>query len=117
MIRHMAKVTRTYVVDDVDGSTDDVSTILFAAEGTNYEIDLSPANEARLREKLAKFVEAATEVKPVTARRPVPRKSAKAAEAKEDTSAIRNWAKEAGLKVSERGRISAAVQKAFDEAH
>ena len=49
----MSTVTRTYKVDDLDGTTTEgVETIQFNAEGTNYEIDLSPENAARLREKL-----------------------------------------------------------------
>ena len=52
----MALVTRTFKTDDLDGSEDDVSTVLFALDKINYEIDLSAANDARLRDKLAKFL-------------------------------------------------------------
>jgi hypothetical protein len=31
----MATVTRTYLVDDIDNSTEDVETVRFNAEGTN----------------------------------------------------------------------------------
>ena len=56
----MATVTRTYLVDDLDGSEDDVENVLLALDGTNYEIDLSAANARRLREKLERFVAAAS---------------------------------------------------------
>jgi hypothetical protein len=36
---------------------------------------------------------------------------------REHTAAIRAWAREAGRQVSDRGRISAEVVKAFEEAH
>ena len=66
----MALVTRTYLTDDLDGSEDDVSTVRLALDKVSYEIDLSAVNEARLRDKLAKFVAAGTEVraKPVAGR-------------------------------------------------
>ena len=112
----MATVTRTYLVDDLDGSEEDVSSVSFSLDKKDYEIDLSAANQARLRGELAKFVDAATPVRPQrgrTARRAVE----SAPVGREQTHAIREWARNTGHEVSERGRISAAIQKAFDEAH
>src|SRR6478609_7533963 len=113
----MAQVTRTYLVDDTDGSTEDVEPVQFNAEGTNYEIDLSAVNAARFREKLARFVEAATPVKastPGATRRTARGKSAAVASNREVTHQIRQWAVEAGLQVSQRGRISKEIQEAYD---
>ena len=59
----MALITRVYLVDDLDGSEDDVSTVTFNLDGKNYEIDLSAANAEKLRGKLSKFTDAATPVK------------------------------------------------------
>jgi hypothetical protein len=113
----MTTVTRTYKVDDVDGSDEDVSTVLLALDKISYEIDLSATNEARLREKMERFVAAATIVKPRQPRRPVPRKQVKAARPdREQSVAVREWARNQGLKVSERGRISKEVQAAFAAA-
>ena len=111
-------MTRTFKTDDLDGTDDDVSTIQFALDGTTFEIDLSVANEARLREKLARFVDAASPVKQPKAA-PVKRagKSVSVVSTKEQTQAIRDWAKSAGLVVSSRGRIAKNVQDAFDAAH
>ena len=61
----MATVTRTYLIDDLDGSKDDVENVLLALDGMSYEIDLSAANAGRLREKLERFVAAASPVKAV----------------------------------------------------
>ena len=36
---------------------------------------------------------------------------------KEQTQAIREWARASGRQVSDRGRISAAIQEAFNAAH
>ena len=60
----MATVTRTFLVDDLNGSTEDVATIQFNLDGTSYEIDLSATNQERLREKLAKFLDAAVNGNP-----------------------------------------------------
>src|SRR5665811_550209 len=62
--RLMATVTRTYMIDDLDGSEEDVSTVLFSLDRKDFEIDLSAANAEQLRGKLAKFIDAATPVKP-----------------------------------------------------
>lgn len=56
-IELMTTVTRTFMVDDIDGSQDDVGTVQIALDHVSYEIDLSAANAERLREKLARFVE------------------------------------------------------------
>ena len=117
----MATITRTYLVDDLDGSEQDVSSVSFSLDKTDYEIDLSAANEARLRDKLAKFVAAATPLHPQRAVRRSAGKAVKAVKTppvgREQTQAIREWARNNGHEVSDRGRISAAIQKAFDEAH
>jgi hypothetical protein len=114
----MATVTRTFMTDDLDGSDDDVSTVQFALDGTSFEIDLSAANEERLREKLARFVDAASPVKqPKAAPTKRASKTVTVASTRDQTQAIREWAKAAGLVVSSRGRISKTVQDAFDAAH
>ena len=111
----MATVTRTYLVDDLDGSEEDVSSVSFSLDKKDYEIDLSAANQARLRDELATFIDAATPLRP---QRRTARGAVKSASVgREQTHAIREWARNNGYEVSERGRISAAIQKAFDEAH
>ena len=112
----MATVTRTFLVDDLDGSDDDVNSVSFSLDKKNYEIDLSAANQARLRDKLARFVDAATPLRPQRGR--TARTAVKSSPVgREQTQAIREWARTNGYQVSERGRISAVIQKAFDEAH
>jgi hypothetical protein len=121
----MATVTRTFLVDDLNGSTDDVSTVQFHLDKTNYEIDLTAANEARLRDKLARFLDAATPAQPPRtaprtrrAVKPRTRRTVKTLPAGRDqTQAIRDWAKTAGYEISTRGRIPKTIQEAFDQAH
>lgn len=114
----MATVTRTYLVDDLDGSEDEVETVHFALDGHSYEIDLNPEHATVLREKLERFVEAATPVKGAKpARRGRKTQVTTGAVSKEQTAAIRHWAKEQGYQISERGRIPANVREAFESAH
>ena len=114
----MAHITRTYQVDDLDGSEDDVTTVFFSLDGSNFEIDLSAANEARLREGLARFVDAAGAVKPARAgRSPRRAKAVSPPPNRDQAQAIRDWARNNGFEVSARGRISKAIQDAFDAAH
>lgn len=115
----MALVTQTYLVDDLDGTTEGVETVQLNAEGTNFEIDLSAANAARLRERLERFVAAASPVK-VPKAVPASRGRAKAAAVRtnrDQTKDIRQWAEAAGLEVSTRGRIAKSVQDAYAAAH
>jgi hypothetical protein len=114
----MALVTRTYQVDDLDGSEEDVSTVQFNLDGTNFEIDLSAANAERLRQKLSKFVTAGTAVTPRKA--PAPKRVTTAAAvpvSRDQTQAVRDWARNNGYQVSARGRISKTIQEAFEAAH
>lgn len=114
----MALITRVFLVDDLDGTQDDVSTVQFALDGRNFEIDLSARNDERLREKLAKFLNAATPAKQ-SAARPAKRtvKAVAAPASRDQTQAIRDWARSNGYDVSSRGRISKAIQEAFNSAH
>lgn len=111
-------MTRTYMVDDLDGSQDDVHTVRFSLDGTDFEVDLSRENESRLREKLAGFVENATPVRAPRARgRNTGRMSRPPASDPDQIRAIRAWASANGYQVSSRGRIPKSVQDAFAAAH
>lgn len=113
----MATVTKTFLVDDIDGSTDDVENVQISLDGANFAIDLSAANAVRLREKLAKYVESATRVTPRRTGRS--KRAAKPAvtSGRDQVQAVRDWARQNGYEVSSRGRIPGSVQQAFDAAH
>ena len=114
----MVTVTRTVLVDDLDGSQDDVHTVRFSLDGTDFEVDLSADNESRLRDKLARFVDNATPVRPPRGRTGKPsRVSRPPASDPDQTRAIRAWAAANGYQVSTRGRIPQSVQEAFTAAH
>jgi hypothetical protein len=108
----MAQKVTVSLVDDLTGSQAD-ETVEFGLDGTNYEIDLASDNAEKLRKALADFVAAAR--RPGGARR----RSAGAAAApkpvvdREQSQAIRAWARKNGMEVSDRGRIPADVQQAY----
>ncbi|MFV2102108.1 Lsr2 dimerization domain-containing protein [Micromonospora sp. LOL_024] len=54
----MATRTIVVVTDDLDHSTDNVTTHHLALDGMVYEIDLGPDNLRRLREALAPYINA-----------------------------------------------------------
>ena len=111
----MATVTRTFLVDDLDGSTEDVENVRISLDGADFEIDLSAANAARLREKLARYVDHGTRVTP--RRRPVRRAVQPPASGRDQVQAIRDWARQNGYAGSARGRIAKSIQDAFAAAH
>jgi hypothetical protein len=105
----MAQRTVVSLEDDLDGGPAD-ETVRFAIGGRAYEIDLSAANAARFRQRLAPFVERARPVG-TGARRPV-----RTAASRRRSREIRAWAQQRGIEVSERGRIPASVVDQYDAA-
>ncbi|HEY5881249.1 MAG TPA: Lsr2 family protein [Nakamurella sp.] len=116
----MATITTTTLVDDLDGS-EAAEAVTFALDGVSYEIDLSEDNAEKLRDALAGYVAGARRVD--AGRRTARAKPAKAAHGartapdREQTAAIREWARANGHEVSERGRLSSTVLAAFEAAH
>ncbi len=119
----MAKRVTTQLVDDIDGSViDDESgeTIEFAINGVEYSIDLKAKNANEFHKKLDYYIEHATRVggrkrKPSPAAASPPGVPAKRDPAQ--TRAIRQWAFDEGYEISERGRIPADVEEAYNAAH
>jgi hypothetical protein len=107
----MAKSVHVVVSDDLDGS-EGAETVSFGFDGFSYEIDLSEKNRAKLDKAFAPFIEHGRRV---TQRR---RSGAtRTTRPRIDRASIRNWAKEQGLNVSERGRISAEVMQKYEASH
>ena len=108
----MAKSVSVIITDDLDGS-ENAERVSFGFDGVSYEIDLGKKNRARLEKALAPFIEAARRV-PGGGRR---RGGSRPGGSRADRSVVRAWAKAAGLKVSERGRISADIMRQYEAAH
>ena len=112
----MAQKVQIILEDDLDGGEAD-ETVSFALDGTSYEIDLNEANATKLREAMATYVGHARKVTGTRGRR-TGGTAAKAANGS-GTSAkeVREWARENGHDVPDRGRIPAEVREAYDAAH
>ena len=110
----MAKHTTVTVTDDLDGSAN-AKEVTFSLNGQAWTIDLSAKNRAALEKALKPYIAKATKQ---GRRRPVSsvRKTAVRGR-RTELAAVREWAKSNGHQVSDRGRISATVQQAYDAAH
>lgn len=119
----MAQKVSVQLVDDVDGSEAE-STVEFALDGVSYTIDLSADNAAELRDSLASYVANGRRTggrKRSGAKAGKAGKTGKAAQApttadRERNQAIREWARQQGMQVSDRGRIPAEIVDAYDKA-
>lgn len=111
----MAQKVNIVLVDDLDG-TEATETVSFGLDGTTYEIDLNDANASALREALSGYVGHARKVTGGS-RRGRKASNGSSSNAGSNTKDVREWAKAQGMEVSERGRISADVQQAYDSAH
>lgn len=108
----MAQRVQIKLIDDLDG-TDAEETVSFGLDGVSYEIDLSQANAAQLRDDLAKWVGSARRVKGRVSRTT----RATGGSSKDDLNKIREWGRQNGYQVSERGRVSREVQEAYAAAN
>ena len=110
----MAKQTTVTVTDDLDG-TANATEVTFSLDGESWTIDLSARNRAALEKALKPYIAKATKQgrrRPAASAKKTGRRVART-----DLAAVRDWAKRNGHQVSDRGRISAAVQQAYDAAH
>jgi hypothetical protein len=105
----MAQRVEIVLEDDLDGS-EAAETVVFALDGTSYEIDLNDKNAAALRDALSVYVGHARKVSP--GRRAGARSGS--SRSKSDAGEIRAWARQNGYEVSERGRVPRTVVEAFE---
>ena len=115
----MAQKVIVETVDDLDGTviTDGSGgTVSFSFQGRSYEIDLSEDNQERLAEALEPYI---AKARPTGQRRPqaAPRNTSSGAANSGRLQDIREWARANGHEVSDRGRISKAVQEAYERAN
>ena len=93
-------------------------TLSFAVDGSSYEIDVCDDHAAEIRDSFAGYVGAARRA----GRTAAPARRGRAGRAaggtdQDRTASIREWARKNGHKVSERGRLSAAVVAAYEAAN
>ena len=125
----MAQRTTVVLTDDVDGG-EASETVRFGLEGTHYEIDLSSENAEKLRRALSPYVEHGRRV---GGRRGSPSSASSSGSSGSSSSgssggraasdgdgvdgaAVRAWARENGIEVSDRGRIKSEVVEQYKQA-
>ena len=101
----MAKMVKPILLDDVDGSQA-ASTVQFGYQGVQYEIDLSDENAKKFQELMQPWVDAGRR----TGGR---RRSGTAVKSKTKAAEIREWAREKGLDVPDRGRIPVEIRERY----
>lgn len=106
----MAQKVTVALEDDLDGGPAD-ETVRFSFDDTDYEIDLSAKNARAFRRSLAPFIEHARKANRGTARQ-----TARTTAGRRRSGAVRAWAKDHGIEVSERGRIPASVIQQYQAA-
>lgn len=118
----MAK--RVILVDDLDSTEiaeGDGGTVRFSIGDKHYEMDLSSKSLAKFNKALDPFVSRATEVEDAPAAptrgRPAGKKTQLPGKGADYLAAVRKWARANGHEVSDKGRIAASVQAAYEAAH
>lgn len=111
----MATRTVITLVDDLSGKDvgEEGRTVAFSFDGVDYQIDLGEKNFTRLEKALDPFISAATRVGRVPARR----RRGQAAGGPAGSRSVRDWARDNGYAVAERGRVPQEIMAAYNSAH
>lgn len=114
----MAQKHIVQLIDDLDQGAA-AETVSFGIDGAQYEIDLSAKNASKLRDALAAYVaNARRATRGGRAYSTGGRRTGRPTRSdREQTQAIREWARKNGHKVGEKGRIPAAVLEAYNAKH
>lgn len=113
----MAQVTTIRLVDDLDGTVAD-ERVEFGIDGCTYEIDLTSTHAQALRAALTDYVAAGRLVPSPGAAAAAGHRPGQSATTRDRgcNRAVRAWARNRGIPVSDRGRIADAVLEAFHSA-
>ena len=112
----MAQKIQTLFIDDIDGGAAE-GTVRFALDGTEYEIDLNAKHSEELRSALGQYVTHARKVGG-SARRAgrAAGRAGRGAGSSLNTTEIRNWAREQGYDIKDRGRVPADLVAKYQAA-
>ncbi|MGY4712191.1 histone-like nucleoid-structuring protein Lsr2 [Mycolicibacterium sp. CBM1] len=136
----MAERIVRQLIDDIDGTEipdGGGEGIDFSFRGVDYHIDLSSANAAKFSKALKPYIDAAAKTKTGSRTRQTDssvkgqgrsrtrraktngraRSNGNGHSSAEQMAAIREWARNNGHEVAERGRIKSEVVEAFQAAH
>src|SRR5215472_5209733 len=107
----MAQKVTVSLQDDLDGGPA-AETVRFALAGSEFEIDLNERNARKFRQQINPFLEHARRARRMVKAGPASRGAA----SRKRTAAIRAWARDRGMSISERGRIPASIIEQYQAA-
>ncbi|QFG12532.1 Lsr2-like DNA bridging protein [Mycobacterium phage Toaka] len=116
----MARQLIMKMTDDLDRNKTAVTTRTIGWEGFDYVLDLSAANDKKLAEALAPWLEAAHDrVKQTKARKKAGEKVSypPIALGREERDSVREWARANGYEIGDKGIIKREIVNAYTEAH
>ena len=114
--KEVAQKVQTLFIDDIDGGEAE-GTVRFALDGTEYEIDLNAMHTEELRSALGKYVTHARKVGAGSRRGGRGAgKAGRGVGGALNTTEIRNWAREQGYDIKDRGRVPADVVAKYQAA-
>jgi hypothetical protein len=111
----VAQKITTLFIDDIDGGAAE-GTVRFSLDGTEYEIDLNAQHSEELRSALGKYVTHARKVGGTARRGRAAGRAGRGAVSTLNTTEIRNWARENGIDIKDRGRVPADVVAKYQAA-
>jgi len=110
----MAENVVVSTLDDIDGS-EAAERVRFALDGVSYQIDLSEENARKLRKVLTKYTRKARRVQG-PGRKGSGNGAASRPQGREVNQQMREWARQQGWDVSDRGRLPSSVIEAYHES-
>ncbi|MBA4025322.1 MAG: hypothetical protein C0482_23450 [Gordonia sp.] len=123
----MARETIQRIIDDFDGTELDPAEVIvetFTINGVDYQLDLGGKSAEKFDKDMQKWIDKATKIggraKRSTNKQapaPAPATNGAAPTDKAQLAAIRDWARQNGYEVSDRGRIAQAIVAEFEAAH
>ena len=112
----MAQKITTLFIDDIDGGAAE-GTVRFALDGTEYEIDLNAKHSEELRSALGRYVSHARKVGGASRRAGrAAGRAGRGSGSSLNTTEIRNWARENGFDIKDRGRVPADLVAKYQAA-
>ena len=108
----MAQKIHTLFIDDIDGGAAE-GTVRFGLDGTDFEIDLNARHSSELRRALETYIAHARKVGSAARRG---RGNRRGSGGSIDTARAREWARDNGYDIKERGRIPADILAKYEAA-
>ncbi|WP_295626482.1 Lsr2 family protein [uncultured Corynebacterium sp.] len=117
----MARKEFIQYIDDLDGTPlkdDEVKVVRFGYKGRNYHLDLSESNAEKFDELLRPYVEKATlDGAAAASGRPKRGSNPNSTKQRERNRIIRQWAKDRGMDVADRGALPKSIVDEYEASH